>query len=56
MTPPNKWTNYLDTSTYAGPTEILTALSSAWASYFSTYGEYPSVYATFGTIIYYGGY
>jgi len=54
--PPNKFSNYLDTSSYRSPSEVLTALNTAWADYYAIYGEYPTVLATFGTVIYYGGY
>jgi len=55
--PPDKWTNYLDTSTIpGGPGAILTALTNAWAAYFGTYGVYPSVWLTVGTVVYFGGY
>jgi hypothetical protein len=55
--PPNKFSNFLDTSTtIGGPTAILTALTDAWAAYFTTYGVYPSVWTTIGSVVYYGGY
>jgi hypothetical protein len=54
--PPDKFTNYLDTSTYNSPTAVLNALSAAWASYYATYGEYPNVWVAVGAVVYYGGY
>jgi hypothetical protein len=55
-TPPNKFSNYLDTSLYSGAGAVQTALNSAWSAYFTAYGAYPNVWVTVGTVVYYGGY
>lgn len=53
--PPDKFSNYLSLPTN-NPSANLTALSNAWAAYFTTYGVYPSVWVAIADVLYYGGY
>lgn len=53
--PPDRWTSYVELGGLS-PADALTALSDAWTAYHTTYGVFPSVYAAFGTKMFYGGY
>ena len=54
--PPDKFVGYIDTSLDSSPTAVISALNTAWSNYYTTYGVYPSVWLTVGSVIYYGGY